>query len=74
MIIICHITVNVFLIHLFIFIGEMSESQKQEIERNKELLAQREGAMTEAHQQMAKLSKIIDKQKDEIRALEEELR
>jgi len=53
--------------------GEMSEAQKQEMERNRELVNQRSGEMTELRQQMAKLSKIIDSQKHELRGLEEEL-
>ncbi|XP_059145230.1 forkhead-associated domain-containing protein 1-like [Physella acuta] len=53
--------------------GEMSESQKQEMERNRELLQQRSTESTELRQQLAKLSKIIDSQKEELRKLESEL-
>ncbi|KAK7094158.1 forkhead-associated domain-containing protein 1-like isoform X2 [Littorina saxatilis] len=53
--------------------GEMSESQKREMEKNRELLGRRDTEMTELRQQMAKLSKIIDKQKDEVKTLQEEL-
>nr|KAG5691839.1 hypothetical protein BaRGS_033443 [Batillaria attramentaria] len=53
--------------------GEMSESQKREMEKNRELLGRRETELTELRQQMAKLSKIIDKQKEEVKALQEEL-
>lgn len=52
--------------------GEMSESQKQEMEKNCELLSRREVEVTELRQQMAKLSKIIDKQKEEVKTLQEE--
>lgn len=54
--------------------GEMSESQKREMEQNRELLVRRESELLEQRQQMAKLSKIIDKQKGEIKQLEQELR
>ncbi|CAG5124562.1 unnamed protein product [Candidula unifasciata] len=53
--------------------GEMSENQKQEMERNRELLHHKEGELTELRQQMVKLSKIIDSQKEEIQKLEGEL-
>ena len=54
--------------------GEMSESQKWDMEKNRELLLRREAEITELRQQMAKLSKIIDKQKEDLKALHEELR
>ena len=54
--------------------GEMSESQKREMETNRELLIRRDAEVTELRQQMAKLSKIVDKQKEEVKILEEELR
>ena len=54
--------------------GEMSESQKREMETNRELLLRRDTEVTELRQQMAKLSKIVDKQKEEVRLLQEELR
>ncbi|CAC5400757.1 unnamed protein product [Mytilus coruscus] len=50
--------------------GELSESQKQEIERNKDLLLQRERELMDIRQQLAKLSKIIDKQKEEMKSVE----
>lgn len=53
--------------------GEMSESQKREMEKNRELLGRREAEVTELRQQMAKLSKIIDKQQEEVKKLQEEL-
>lgn len=53
--------------------GEMSESQKREMEKNRELLIRRDAELTELRQQMAKLSKIIDKQKEEVKTLQEEL-
>ena len=54
--------------------GELSESQKRENEKNKEVLLQRERELTDVRQQLAKLSKIIDKQKDEIKTLQADLR
>ena len=54
--------------------GEMSESQKQEMEKNRELLCRRDNETTELRQQMAKLSAIIDKQKEDIATLQQELR
>ncbi|KAH9524788.1 hypothetical protein Btru_027827 [Bulinus truncatus] len=54
--------------------GEMSESQKQEMERNRELLKQKTNELTEVRQQMAKLSQIIDTQKEEVKKLESELK
>ncbi|XP_069112463.1 forkhead-associated domain-containing protein 1-like isoform X2 [Argopecten irradians] len=50
--------------------GELSETQKRENEKNKELLIQRERELTDVRQQLAKLSKIIDKQKEELKTLE----
>lgn len=54
--------------------GEMSESQKQEMERNRELLGQKGAELTDLRQQMVKLSQIIDSQKEEIQRLQGELR
>lgn len=58
--------------------GELSESQKQEMEKHKEKhkekLVQREREIEGLRLQMAKLSKIIDKQKDEIKNLQKQLR
>lgn len=53
--------------------GELSESQKQEMEKHKEKLVQREREIEGLRLQMAKLSKIIDKQKDEIKNLQKQL-
>ncbi|RUS91056.1 hypothetical protein EGW08_001184 [Elysia chlorotica] len=50
--------------------GDVSEAQKQEMERNREILAARAAELTELRQQMAKLTKIIDSQKEEIKVLE----
>ncbi|XP_021372851.1 forkhead-associated domain-containing protein 1-like isoform X2 [Mizuhopecten yessoensis] len=50
--------------------GELSETQKRENEKNKELLIHRERELTDVRQQLAKLSKIIDKQKEELKSLE----
>lgn len=52
----------------------MSEKQKQEIEQNRALLNQQKGEIIELKQQMAKLSQIIDKKKEEVKSLESELR
>ena len=54
--------------------GDVSEAQKQEMERNREILAARVAELTELRQQMAKLTKIIDSQKEEIKLLEGNLR
>ncbi|BFZ23626.1 hypothetical protein BsWGS_26664 [Bradybaena similaris] len=53
--------------------GEMNESQKQEMERNRELLGQKAAELTDLRQQMVKLSQIIDSQKKEIQRLQGEL-
>ncbi|GFO36050.1 forkhead-associated domain-containing protein 1 [Plakobranchus ocellatus] len=53
--------------------GDVSEAQKQEMERNREILASRAAELTELRQQMAKLTKIIDNQKEEIKVLEGDL-
>ncbi|GFS06405.1 forkhead-associated domain-containing protein 1 [Elysia marginata] len=53
--------------------GDVSEAQKQEMERNREILAARAAELTELRQQMAKLTKIIDSQKEEIKVLEGDL-
>ncbi|XP_022340674.2 forkhead-associated domain-containing protein 1-like isoform X1 [Crassostrea virginica] len=53
--------------------GELSESQKQDMEKHKEKLVQREREIEGLRLQMAKLSKIIDKQKDEIKTLQKQL-
>ncbi|XP_041377668.1 forkhead-associated domain-containing protein 1-like isoform X3 [Gigantopelta aegis] len=50
--------------------GELSETQKQEMEQKRELLQQKERDLVELRQQMAKLTKIIDKQKEEMKSLE----
>ena len=55
-------------------LGELSESQKQDMEKHKEKLVQREREIEGLRLQMAKLSKIIDKQKDEIKTLQKQLR
>ena len=55
-------------------LGELSESQKREIEKNKQLLIQKDKDIMEIRQQLAKLSKIIDKQKNDIKSLEVQLR
>ncbi|KAK3583390.1 hypothetical protein CHS0354_040353 [Potamilus streckersoni] len=53
--------------------GEISESQKQEMEKYKEVVSNKEKEVVESRQHLAKLSRIIDKQKEELKALEAEL-
>ncbi|XP_048767224.2 forkhead-associated domain-containing protein 1-like isoform X2 [Ostrea edulis] len=53
--------------------GELSENQKQEMEKHREKLILKEKEIEGLRQQMVKLSKIIDKQKDEIKVLQKQL-
>ena len=48
-------------------LGELTESQKQEMEQNRARAEQKERELVELQQQMAKLSQIIDKQTSEIK-------
>ncbi|XP_060586593.1 forkhead-associated domain-containing protein 1-like isoform X3 [Ruditapes philippinarum] len=53
--------------------GELSEGQKQEVEKCKEMVSRKEKEVIEMRQQLAKLSRIIDKQKEEVKSLEGDL-
>ncbi|KAL4221029.1 Forkhead-associated (FHA) phosphopeptide binding domain 1 [Mactra antiquata] len=53
--------------------GELSEGQKQEVEKFKEMVSRKEKEVVEMRQQLAKLSRIIDKQKEELKAMEGDL-
>ncbi|XP_052213963.1 forkhead-associated domain-containing protein 1-like isoform X2 [Dreissena polymorpha] len=53
--------------------GELSEGQKQEVEKFRELVSHKEHEVGEMRQQLAKLSRIIDRQKEELKALEADL-
>ena len=55
-------------------VGELSEGQKQEVEKYREMMSHKEKEVIEMRQQLAKLSRIIDKQKEELKAVESELR
>ena len=57
-----------------LFSGELSEGQKQEVEKFREMVSHKEREVIEMRQQLAKLSRIIDKQKEELKAMEVELR
>lgn len=54
--------------------GELSETQKQEMEHYKAKIKQQESEVTSLQQQMAKLSDIIDRQTAEIKGLNVEAR
>ena len=54
--------------------GEMSEVQKQQIEKYRMEAKGKEAELIELRQQMCKLTEIIDKQKTEIRELTGEIR
>ena len=58
----------------FYSLGELSEGQKQEVEKYKEMMGNKEREVIEMRQQLAKLSRIIDKQKEELKTIEQELR
>ena len=53
--------------------GELSEAQKEEVERSRSTLRHQEAELMELRQQMAKLSQIIDQQANEIKELNAEL-
>lgn len=61
-------------VYFFCNLGELSENQKQEMEKHREKLILKEKEIEGLRQQMVKLSKIIDKQKDEIKVLQKQLR
>ncbi|KAI0210169.1 hypothetical protein LSAT2_005102 [Lamellibrachia satsuma] len=49
--------------------GELSEAQKEEMERNQRRVAKQEAELTSLRQQLAKLSSIVDKQTTEVGSL-----
>ena len=49
--------------------GELSESQKEEMERHKMLAKQQDFELSECRQQLSKLSDVVDKQSSEIKEL-----
>ena len=55
------------------FSGELSEAQKEELERHKLLAKQQDIELIECRQQLAKLSQIVDKQSLEIKELNGDL-
>ena len=57
---------------LYFLIGELSETQKQEVEQYRAKIKQQESELTSLQQQMVKLSDIIDKQTAEIKSLNAE--
>lgn len=54
--------------------GELSEAQKEELERDKVRLLSQDKELLEAREQLKKLSQIVDQQKSEITALNDDLR
>uniref|UniRef100_F6PVU0 FHA domain-containing protein n=1 Tax=Ciona intestinalis TaxID=7719 RepID=F6PVU0_CIOIN len=55
-------------------IGELSESQKQELEHNRNLVKNQEVELNEIRQQLLKMSGLVDSQKEQIRLSQEQLR
>ena len=53
--------------------GELSEAQKEEMERSSMTIRTQEAELTELRQQMAKLSQIIDQQASEIKELNSDI-
>lgn len=53
--------------------GELSESQKEEMERHKLLAKQQDFELSECRTQLAKLSDVVDKQTSEIKELNNDL-
>ena len=51
---------------VYLCTGELSEAQKEELERQKVMSRQQGAELDELRQQMAKLSTIVDKQAEEI--------
>ena len=66
--------VHVHVCSLSLGAGELSESQKEEIERHRSLVKQQDHELTECRQQLAKLSNVVDKQSEEIRELNTDMR
>ena len=56
------------------FAGELSEEQKQQLEKNRALVMHKENELIESRQQLAKLSQIIDQQGAEIKTISTEMR
>lgn len=54
--------------------GEMTEKQKRELERNKQLVLDQQRELSDNRAQMAKLSEIVDKQTKQLESLKMELR
>ena len=54
--------------------GELSESQKEALERSQSISKQQETELTELRQQMVKLSQIVDTQTTENKELNSDLR
>ena len=54
--------------------GELSEEQKEQLEKNRALIVLRDSELMESRQQLAKLSTIIDQQATEIKAMSTEIR
>jgi len=57
-----------------IFLGEVSESQKQELEQYQATVKRQEAELVEVRQQLAKLSEIVDQQTDDMKQLNAEAR
>jgi chromosome segregation ATPase len=53
--------------------GELTEKQKRELERNKQLVIEQQRELSDNRAQMAKLSEIVDKQTKQLEALKCEL-
>jgi len=56
------------------FAGEVSESQKQELEQYQATVKRQEAELVEVRQQLAKLSEIVDRQTDDVKQLNAEAR
>ncbi len=54
--------------------GELTETQKQELEKKTSKLQQQDVELMELRQQLAKLSEIVDKQSAEITQLNSDLK
>jgi len=54
--------------------GEVSESQKQELEQYQATVKRQEAELVEVRQQLAKLSEIVDRQTDDMKQLNLEAR
>jgi hypothetical protein len=54
--------------------GEMTEKQKRELERNKQLVVEQQRELSENRTQMAKLSEIVEMQTKQTEAIRLELR